>query len=224
MNAKPRRENRAERQARTRAELLAAAVVVFARSGYDGASVEEIAEQAGYSHGAVYSNFDGKADLFLTVFEDYMAERARELAATQVDLGDDAPLEARARALADQWMARFAADRESFVLHMEFIAHAGRDPELAGRFGERSAALREAVAHYIAEYQEEVGTELPLPPGDLALILRALGIGLAVEALVSPDAVRPDLYGDFVELLVGLMRERGTAEKRPATQRGRAKR
>jgi AcrR family transcriptional regulator len=224
MNAKPRRESRAERQARTRAELLAAAAMVFARSGYDGASVEEIAEQAGYSHGAVYSNFDGKADLFLTVFEDYMAERARELAATQVDLGEDAPLEARARALADQWMARFAADRESFVLHMEFIAHAGRDPELAGRFGVRSAALREAVADYIAEYQEEAGAELPLPAGDLALVLRALGIGLAIEALVSPDAVRPDLYGDFVELLVGLMRERGSAKKHPAAQRGRAKR
>jgi AcrR family transcriptional regulator len=224
MRAKPKRESRAERQARTRAELLAAAVVVFARRGYEGASVEEIAEQAGYSHGAVYSNFDGKADLFLTVFEDYMAERARELAATQFDLGEDAPLEARARALADQWMARFAADRESFVLHMEFIAHAGRDPELAGRFGKRSAALREAVAHYISQYQGEVGAELPLPAGDLALVLRALGIGLAVEALVSPDAVRPDLYGDFVELLVGLMRERGPAEQCPAPKRRRAQR
>ncbi|HEY4778540.1 MAG TPA: TetR/AcrR family transcriptional regulator [Solirubrobacterales bacterium] len=224
MNAKPRRESRAERQARTRAELLAAAATVFARSGYEGASVEEIAEQAGYSHGAVYSNFDGKADLFLAVFEDYMAERARELAATQVDLGEDAPLEARARALADQWMERFAKDRESFVLHMEFIAHAGRDPELAGRFGERSAALREAVARYISAYQEELGAELPLPPDDVAMVLRALGIGLAIEALVSPDAVRPDLYGDFVELLIGLMHERGSPEKRPATQRGQAKR
>jgi AcrR family transcriptional regulator len=222
MSAKPKRETRPERQARTRAELLATAATVFARRGYDGASVEEIAEQAGYSHGAVYSNFDGKADLFLTVFEDYMAERARELAATQVDLGEDVPLEARARALADQWMARFASDRESFVLHMEFIAHAGRDPELAGRFGERSAALREAVSAYISQYQREVGAELALPADDLAMVLRALGIGLAVEALVSPDAVRPDLYGDFVELLVGLMRE-GEVQSREGW-RGRAKR
>jgi AcrR family transcriptional regulator len=213
MKAKPKRESRAERQARTRSELLATAATVFSRRGYDGASVEEIAEQAGYSHGAVYSNFDGKADLFLTVFEDYMAERARELAATQVDLGEDAPLEARARALADQWMERFASDRESFVLHMEFIAHAGRDPELAGRFGARSAALREAVAHYISDYQREVGAELALPAEDLALVLRALGIGLAVEALVSPDAVRQDLYGDFVELLVTVL-ARGSAEGR----------
>ncbi len=207
MTGKPKRETRAQKQARTRAELLATAAGVFARRGYDGASVEEIAEEAGYSHGAVYSNFEGKADLFLAVFEEYMAERARELAATQPAAVDDAPLETRARALADQWMERFAADRESFVLHMEFIAHAGRDPELAGRFGTRSAALREAVSRYIAGYQEEAGIELALPPDDLALVLRALGIGLAVEALVSPDSVRQDLYGDFVELLVELLRQ-----------------
>jgi AcrR family transcriptional regulator len=209
MTTKPKRESRAERQARTRAELLATAARVFARRGYAGASVEEIAEEAGYSHGAVYSNFDGKADLFLAVFEDYMAERARELASTQVALDADAPLEARARALADQWMERFAADRDSFVLHMEFIAHAGRDPDLAGRFGSRSAALREAVAGYIAAYQAESGAELVLPPDDLALVLRALGIGLAVEALVSPGDVRHDLYGDFVERLVALQRGSG---------------
>jgi len=145
----------------------------------NGASVEEIAEEAGYSHGAVYSNFDGKAGLFLAVFEDYMAERAQELAATQADLDADAPLEARARAL-------------------------------AGRFGSRSAALREAVSRYIAGYQEESGVTLSMSPDDLALVLRALGIGLAVEALVSPDAVRPDLYGDFVEQLVGFQRGRST--------------
>jgi AcrR family transcriptional regulator len=223
IGSKRRRANRAESQARTRAALLATAAKVFARRGYSAASVEEIAAEAGFSHGAVYSNFDGKADLFLAVFEDYMAERARELAATQVGFGDDAPLEGRARSLADQWMERFAKDRESFVLHMEFIAHAGRDPDLARRFGARSTALREAVSHYISRYQEEIGAELPLPAGDLALILRALGIGLAVEALVCPDDVRPDLYGDFVELLVRLMREQGPKAALTSAGRGQGR-
>ena len=207
MTTKPKRETRTERQARTRAELLSTAAGVFARRGYGGASVEQIAEEAGYSHGAVYSNFDGKADLFLAVFEDYMAERARELADTQAALAPEAPLEERARALADQWMERFARDRESFVLHMEFIAHAGRDPELAGRFGARSAALREAISGYISAYQEEAGVRLALSPDDFALTMRALGIGLAIEALVGPESVREDLYGDFVELLVRLLRD-----------------
>jgi AcrR family transcriptional regulator len=206
MTAERKRETRVEKQARTRVELIAAAVRVFARRGYNGASVEEIAEEAGYSHGAVYSNFEGKSDLFLAVFEDYMTERVRELAETQAALPEDAPLEARARALADQWMDRLARDRESVFLHMEFIAHGDRDPELARRFGTRSLAMREAVAHYISEYEAEAGVELAMSADELALVLRALGIGLAIESLVSPDTVRHGLYGDFVELLVRLLR------------------
>jgi AcrR family transcriptional regulator len=219
--AAARRLTRAEQQAQTRARLIDAAAKVFARRGFQAASVEEIAEEAGYSHGAVYSNFDGKADLFLAVFEDYMAERVRELAETQVALPGDAPLEVRARALADQWMDRLARDRESVVLHMEFIAHADRDRELARRFGTRSSAMREAVSRYITQYQEEAGMELAMPVDDLALILRALGIGLAIESLVSPDAVRHDIYGDFVELLVSLLREGSLA--RPSRRRTRAR-
>lgn len=216
-----KRPSRAERQAQTRAELIDAAARVFARRGFQAAGVEEIAEEAGYSHGAVYSNFQGKADLFLAVFEDYMAQRVRELAQTQVALSDDAALELRARALADQWMDRLARDPESFALHMEFIAHAGRDPQLAHRFGSRSAALREALVRCIDHYQQEVGLKLAMPAQDLALILRALGIGLAVESLVSPDVVRQDLYGDFVELLVGLLRERALAEQPPRSPRAK---
>jgi hypothetical protein len=105
-------------------------------------------------------------------------------------------------------MERFASDRESFLLHLEFLAASRREPELAERFGTRSASMRETIAAFIAHYQEEEGAEAPLPPADLALVLRALGIGLAIEALVSPDAVRDDLYGDFVELLVSMLRER----------------
>jgi AcrR family transcriptional regulator len=219
MASKRKRETRAEKQARTRAELIATAAIVFARRGYRGASVEEIAEEAGYSHGAVYSNFEGKADLFLAVFEDYMAERVRELAESQAELVEGAPLEARARALADQWMDRLFRDPEFVPLHLEFIAHAGRDPELARRFGDRSAAMREAVSRYISSYEEEAGAQLPLPADDLALVLRALGIGLAIESLVSPEAVGHDLYGDFVELLVGYLREGGSAERSSTRQR-----
>ena len=195
---------------------------MFARRGFQAASIEEIAEEAGYSHGAVYSNFDGKGALFLAVFEEYMAERIRELADTQAALPGDAPLEARARALADQWMDRLARDRDSLALHVEFIAHADRDPELARRFGSRSAAMRQAVSRYITQYQQEVGAELAMRADDLALVLRALGIGLAIEWLVSPDAVRHGLYGDFVELLVSMMRSGDLAERRmsrPGTQR-----
>jgi AcrR family transcriptional regulator len=213
MTAKRRRRSRAEARAQTREELLAAAATVFARRGYGGASIEEIAGEAGYSHGAVYSNFTGKADLFLALFEDYMAERAGELVEAQAELPPEAPLPVRARALADQWMERLGRDPQSFALHMEFIAQAGRDPELARRFGTRSAALREAIAGLIDHHRQAAGLEIPIASEDLALVLRALGIGIAVEALVSPDAVRGGLYGDFVELVIGLL-ERSVGDAR----------
>ena len=64
-----RRMTREESRAATRERLLAAARSVFARSGFHGASVEEIASEAGFSTGALYSNFDGKEDLFLVLME-----------------------------------------------------------------------------------------------------------------------------------------------------------
>jgi AcrR family transcriptional regulator len=112
----------AEKKAVTRDELIRAAADVFARRGYHGTSVEEVAEQAGFSHGAVYFNFAGKEGLFLAVFEDYMATRARELADTLAGAPEGLP--ERARAMAAQWMARFARDPSSFLLHLEFMVHA----------------------------------------------------------------------------------------------------
>src|SRR4051812_48265645 len=116
--ARPRRLTRAEKQAATRRDVLAAAAGVFAERGFAGATLAEIADRAGYSHGAVYSNFVGKDDLFLAVIEEYMATRTEEIAAVQATARGS--FARRARALADQWTQRFAGDRESFLLQLEF--------------------------------------------------------------------------------------------------------
>ena len=63
------RVTRSERKARTRDELLVAARKVFLRRGFHGATLEEIADEAGYTKGAVYSNFDSKEGLFLALYE-----------------------------------------------------------------------------------------------------------------------------------------------------------
>jgi AcrR family transcriptional regulator len=197
-----KRVTRAEKQIQTRAQLIDAAARVFARRGFQAATVEEIAEQAGYSHGAVYSNFAGKEELFLAVFERYMSERIEEVAqASEVE----GTFPERARAAADQWMARFGEDRETFLLHLEFMIHAARNPQLSGQLGERMAVLRLEVEHRIAQRAAETETPLPLPAARLALVLRALGIGLAVEALNAPGEVDTHLYGDFVALLAGIL-------------------
>ena len=72
---------REQSKANTRERLLAAARSAFASSGFHGASVDEIASRAGFSTGALYSNFDGKEDLFLVLMEREIDEHAREIAA-----------------------------------------------------------------------------------------------------------------------------------------------
>jgi AcrR family transcriptional regulator len=197
-----KRPTRAEKQIQTRAQLIDAAARVFARRGFQAATVEEIAEHAGYSHGAVYSNFAGKEELFLAVFEQYMSQRIEEVAqASEVE----GTFPERARAAADQWMARFGEDRETFLLHLEFMIHAARNPKLSKQLGERMAMLRLEVERRIAARAAEAAIPLPLPADELALILRALGIGLAVEALNAPGEFGTRLYGDFVALIAGVL-------------------
>ena len=197
-----KRPTRAEKQIQTRAQLIDAATRVFARRGFQAATVEQIAEHAGYSHGAVYSNFAGKEELFLAVFEQYMSQRIDEVAqASEVE----GTFPERARAAADQWMARFGEDRETFLLHLKFMIHAARNPQLSKQLGERMAVLRLEVERRIAERAAQTAIPLPLPADELALILRALGIGLAVEALNAPGEVNTRLYGDFVALIAGVL-------------------
>jgi TetR/AcrR family transcriptional regulator, transcriptional repressor of aconitase len=74
--AKPRKRlTREESQAQTRAKLMAVGREHFLRYGLGGAVAEKIAEDAGYSRGALYSNFDGKEDLFLAVIREEQDRR-----------------------------------------------------------------------------------------------------------------------------------------------------
>src|SRR5215470_19221034 len=70
------RLSRAEQNDRNRALLLAAARRVFLERGYFAATLDQIADEAGFSKGAVYSRFASKADMFLALLEDRIAERA----------------------------------------------------------------------------------------------------------------------------------------------------
>src|SRR6516225_6093976 len=69
----------------TREHLLQAAAVVFARDGFHGASLDDVAATAGFTKGAVYSNFKSKEDLFLAVLDERIE---RQLAAVTGVVGD----------------------------------------------------------------------------------------------------------------------------------------
>jgi AcrR family transcriptional regulator len=208
-----RRSRREERKDETRAELIAAAARVFAHHGFHGASLEQIAREAGYSTGAIYWHFAGKDDLFLAVYESYATTRVREFDEIHEHAHGDAGR--RARAFADQWMARLRRDPEFLVLSLEFLVHAWRNPALREAFAHRIAAGRLALARILQDEARNGGLELPMPAEDLATVLRELGSGLGIATLADPDGIPDELFGDFVEVFFSLL---------TAPRRGRARR
>lgn len=204
-----RRMTRAERKADTRERLVAAARRVFGRRGYHAASVDEVAREAGFTTGAVYSNFDGKEGLFLAVYEEMVGERRREVAAA-AELGE--PSGEAAREVADQWMRRVSSDPESFMVLIEFWAWGVRDEDLRPEFAARFGAMRIVIGRLLERVMAERGVTLPLPAEQLGTALKALANGLALEKLADPDGVPDELLGHTIELLLdGIAARAGVA-------------
>ncbi len=190
---------RDEQRALTRRRLLDGAEAVFARSGYHGASVNEIAREAGATTGALYSNFAGKEDLFLALFDERIATDVRDY--SQI-AADGATAEEQARGTADHWMEILRERPDYFPLFIEFWAYAIREPRLRDRLAGQFKALRSSSARLFLEGAGRKGVSLSDEAGELVgLLINALGNGLALEKLADPEAVPDALFGDLLMLI-----------------------
>ncbi len=164
------------RRGQTRRKLLAAAQEIVAKEGFHGASVDAIARRAGYSIGALYSNFKGKDELFFAVFDEHVAWFEEQL---QAALDADDPVRAFG-----EWMDRMSTDPVQFLVFVEFWAYAVR-----------RAATRRQLAARMARMRERVGEMF----GDPALAMMALATarGLTLEKLADADAVPPDFVAQL---------------------------
>lgn len=190
---------REQQKAATRLRLLDAAETVFARRGFHGASVDEIAREAGATTGALYANFAGKEDLFLALFDHTMAQDVRGYSQAS---SAARTLEEAARAGADRWMQVLSERPEYFPLFVEFWAYAVREPGVRERFAERFAAFRLATGRIVAIGAEGRGIGLePDQVERLGTFINALANGLAMEKLVDPAAVPDELFGDLLVLI-----------------------
>lgn len=184
-----KRLTREEKRAETRVQILDAAEAIFPRRGYHEASVEEIADQAGLSTGAVYSNFEGKADLCLALYERHVARHVRELEeAVARGATAQAQIEGASRHLLD-FMRR---DAEWLLLDMEFLAYAARHPEVRKRYAEIHGVMRESVVGLLEQATESFDLSLPAAPQELAVIMNALSMGFVFEKLADPERVPDD--------------------------------
>lgn len=154
----------------------------FTRDGFHAASVEAIAEEAGYSKGAVYGRFGGKDDLFLAVLE---ARFDRRLALGDAEGTPAGGAGERLAAMARAHQQAVADDPAWTVSWVEFAAHATRDPDLSHRLRALNRALRQRAERWMAELDLS-------DQGDaayLATISLVYASGVSVERMLDPDSV-----------------------------------
>jgi AcrR family transcriptional regulator len=191
---------RKESQELTRERVIAAAARVFARRGYHDATVNEIASEAGFTIGALYSNFSGKEELFLAIADRHTAARVDDIQglANVGEAGEAAGVEAAARI-----RALVESDPEWPLLFYEFWSLSVRKPELQGELAKRRNAVRDAMAVALERVAEQVGFELRFPATVLATAVAASINGLAFERAADPDALPEDVFAEFVTAVLG---------------------
>jgi AcrR family transcriptional regulator len=177
------RLSRAEQNERNRALVLVAARRVFLARGYHAATLDEIADEAGFSRGVVQSRFGNKADLFLALLEERITERAAQNARLAEGLSGAQGM----RVVREHAARRNRAELDWGLLLIEFRVHAARDPDLARRYAALHARTRQGLAGVITGLYERAGQPPPLPPEEMAQMILTIESGIRLEQAADPD-------------------------------------
>ncbi|AFT99076.1 TetR/AcrR family transcriptional regulator [Nocardia brasiliensis] len=193
------RLTRSESQARTRADLIATARDLFLADGYASTSLERVAEEAGYSKGAVYSNFRTKKELGLEVLELIHATKFQEVT-DLLAVSDD--FEERLERF-QEWAEHTVGDVGWTMLEFEFATVARDDPALQAALVSSLSVLRGAVAAQVQTLADTIGIELPVPVEDAATGILSMGIGLGMQRAIDPS-IPARLITDALRMLLTL--------------------
>jgi AcrR family transcriptional regulator len=197
--ATPRRPNRAQKRAANRARILKAARTVFGARGFHGATIEEIADEAGLSNGAIYYNFASKGDLFLALLEERSEERVRHIRRTLTG-GDRS--RGGLRAEARDATRSLKENREWRLLVLEFTAYAARTAAMKPKLRAHERRFRSALAEILEQHMGGPDA-VPMPPDKLALAASGIANGLALEELADPGSVPDELLGELLAKVFG---------------------
>ncbi len=191
-----------ERKAETRARLLDAAAGLFAEQGVDAVSVDAVAEAAGRTSGAVYAHFGSKQGLLLALLDSWKDS------VRTVMLAEVAVSESPGDQLGAVWdnLAGTSDDRSGrwALLEQELWLRAARDAQVAEVMRVRNAEALRFSARQLAAWTTEVGARPGVGPEGLAVLVKALLTGLAIQRRLEPDSVSDDLAVRGLSALVGL--------------------
>lgn len=203
-----KRLTREQSRQETRARLLDSAAELFAEQGVNGASVEQIAERAGYSRGAFYGNFADKHELAVELLKQ---RTLRELDEVSIITRGPEPYTA---------LREWHRDRAEHLigwlsLRTELIRYALRTPAFRPQLAEREALARAAHTTSIETTFASLGVDPPADPVFLALIVHALEDGLLIQRMLFPDEISDEVVVDAAELLIRSWSARRDARSDP---------
>ena len=191
-----------ERSDATRAALVRSASKLICELGMQGASIDRIAADAGYTKGAFYVHFASKEDMFLTLLDEHFAAELARLDAVLEGAGEPA---VEARRAAEGFLVRIEADPEWRRLYQELANHAARNESFRERFAERQRALRVRMAEVFERWAADLGAKPSLPAADVAAMTMCMADGYLLNRIIDPE-LEEGLYGTMFEVFVhGLM-------------------
>ncbi len=179
-----------------RDRILEAASKVFAAEGFAGATIDAIGQAAGFTKGAVYSNFGSKDELFLALLDREFELRGEQIATALESGGDTA---AAAHALSRSVLDSVHDHADYYVLFVEYWLRAVRDPELRERL---IARRRAAAAQQADNFAGSAAATSGRPLADLAQLVVTMNLGIAMEEVLRPGTIDPDLLGQLISGLL----------------------
>jgi len=190
-----KRLSREESQAQTRARLIDTAQQLFVANGYGGTSIRDIAERAGYSQGAFYSNFSSKEEVLLELLRGHMEAEGAQLSGV-LDSAGRTPEQIFAEL--ESWAATLNHDASWSMLSIELQLHANRSPAFAAKYQAVWDAHRIRLGRVIGQLFATLGRTPPAEPEELAAAFMALAHGLALQNM----GARPDPSGWMIMLFL----------------------
>ncbi len=192
-----RRLTRHESQEATRAKLIEAAEKIFVRSGFDASSVERIAEAAGFSRGAFYSNFQDKDELFIAVLN----KKRLEIAGALGEIFRRETNAARRLLAVRDWYVDQEQQKSWVVLETEFTLRSLRNRAVKARLASLRRQELESYSALIAQHFSETGLPMAGRAETVALSLTATVLGLANLSLIDTDRTAPERFAEARDLV-----------------------
>lgn len=196
-----------------RREILEAATRVFARKGYSGTRIEDIAREAGVAQGTVYLYFGSRGEILVTAFEAFAEEM---LAGVRAVLEVDEPALSRLRSVVRAVLSSTEAEPELSRVVLDFwsagaFGRGGSEGKPGIDFGEVYAEYRGLFGELLDEARREGSVRADLPEDAPAVIVGAIE-GVALQWIVDPGAMSPlEMAEPVLDVLLSGLSERRTS-------------